>query len=368
MTERAVSASGSLAIQTSFVSRIGLAVIRPQWALAIAGGRRHPGRSGSDLIAMIVLVLAATQLRGLVGSIWLGIVVDAGLGMRAAVQVLTRALTVDLAFLVIGAVLLWVLAGKRRDLGRAFDLACVAALPLLLLELVATTIVRALDLELPPAAGWALAGMSWAWAGCLLAFAVRIVRSAPSSTPAPAIDGVLLGRKAGWGVIAVVVAGIVVQSIWIVKHLDLMRPVADGDPAPALALPVIVDAKGTLGPVRALAASRGKVVVIDFWATWCKPCLAALPALEAVARKSEVDVIAINLDEPGRAWSMFQTARYSEMFLLADDGEVSQRYGVSTIPHTVIVDPDGTVREVHRGGHDIAAAVERMVSAPLFGK
>nr|MBA2537997.1 hypothetical protein [Deltaproteobacteria bacterium] len=89
MTERAVSASGSLAIQTSFVSRIGLAVVRPQWALAIAGGHRHPGRSGSDLIAMIVLVLAATQLRGLVGSIWLGIVVDAGLGMRAAVQVLT---------------------------------------------------------------------------------------------------------------------------------------------------------------------------------------------------------------------------------------------------------------------------------------
>lgn len=355
-----IAASGSLAIPTSFVSRIGLAVVRPQWALAIAGGRRHPGRSGSDLLAMILLVLAATQLRGLVGAIWLSGAVDVGLGVRALIQVLTRALTVDLAFLVVGALLLWMIGGKRRDLGRAFDLACVAALPLLFVELVATTIIRGFDVELPPVLGWTLAGISWAWAGVLLAFAARLARLPPSTPPAgaPGVEG--LGRKAGWGVMVVVLIGVVLSGIWIARNLDLMRPVADGDPAPALSLPRITNGKGALGPNHALVESRGRVVVIDFWATWCKPCLAQLPALEGLARKADVDVIAINLDDPGRAFSMFDTAGYRDMILVADDGQVSQRYGVSTIPHTVIVDRLGTVRSVLRGGHDVAAEVEKI--------
>ncbi len=360
-TEQPVAASGSLAIPTSFVSRIGLAVVRPQWALAIAGGRRHPGRSGSDLLVMILLVLAATQLRGLVGAIWLSGAVDFGLGMRAMIQVLTRALTVDLAFLVVGALLLWLIGGKRRDLGRAFDLACVAALPLLFVELVATTMIRAFDVELPPVTGWVLVGVAWAWAVVLLVFAGSLVRRSPgAAAPAasPAIEG--LGRKAGWGVIAVVGIGIAVSGIWIARNLDLMRPVVDGDPAPALSLPRITNAKGTLGPRHTLVESRGRVVVIDFWATWCKPCLAQLPALEGLARKGDVDVIAINLDDPARAFSMFETAGYRDMILVADDGEVSQRYGVSTIPHTVIVDQLGIVRSVFRGGHDVAAAVEKI--------
>jgi thiol-disulfide isomerase/thioredoxin len=170
---------------------------------------------------------------------------------------------------------------------------------------------------------------------------------------------VQLGRKAGWGVIGVALIGIVLGGIWAVRNLDLMRPVTDGAPAPALALPKIADAKGTLGPKHALADSLGRVTVIDFWATWCKPCLQQLPALEGLARQADVDVIAINLDDPGHAFAMFETAGYRDMILVSDDGEVSQRYGVTTIPHTVIVDQTGMVRAVYRGGHDIAEAVEK---------
>ncbi len=359
MRERVASASGSLAIPTTFVTRIGLAVVRPQWALAIAGGRRYPGRSGSDLIAMLMLVLAASQLRGIVGGFWLGGAVDLGLGLRAVVQVLTRALTLDLAILVIAALLLFALAGRRRDLGRAFDLACVAVIPLLLVDLGTGVALRALDTHLPGELAWGLAAAAWAWTGTLIALAVRIARVAPSATPAPAIDGILLGRNPGRIVIAVVAVGLTLQIGWILRNLDLMRPVASGDQAPALALPTILDAKGTPGPVHTLAQSRGKIVVIDFWATWCKPCVEALPRLERLARDPDVEVIAINLDAPGRAWSMFHEAGM-KMTLLADDAEVSERYGVSTIPHTVIIDRDGTVRAVYRGGHDIAAAVQQI--------
>src|SRR5262249_40348206 len=114
-----------------FGGRLGLAIAHPRWALTVAVDRKHAGRSGSDLIAAIVLLLAATQLRGLATAVWLGSSVDLGLGMRAALRVLTGTLTIDLALLVLGALVVFALAGARRDLGRACDLACVAALPLL---------------------------------------------------------------------------------------------------------------------------------------------------------------------------------------------------------------------------------------------
>lgn len=354
------SPSRSLEIPTTLITRIGLAIARPKWALAIAGGRRHPGRSGSDLIAVLLLVVIATQLRGLVGAFWLGASVSAGLGFKAAVQIFTRALTLDLAVLVIGAVILWLSAGKRRDLGRAFDLACVAVLPMVLIGLVFAVIYRALDVAPPVAVLWGMTATGWLWTAVLLAFAVRIARVAPTQTPAPSTGTGLSAWQAGWGAMAVIGVGLALQSIWIARNVDQMRPVVDGDPAPLFTLPEIADVKGTLGKPHALADSRGKIVVVDFWATWCKPCIQSMPALQKLARSADVEVIAINLDAPARAWAMFNSSKYT-MTLVADDGEVSERYGVSPIPHTVIIDPEGRVRGVFRGGgNDLASVVEQI--------
>ena len=59
-------------------------------------------------------------------------------------------------------------------------------------------------------------------------------------------------------------------------------------------------------------------------------------------------MIAINLDDPAAARALFDDRGFA-MTLVADNGEVSQRYGVTTIPHTVLIDRDGTVRAVSRG-------------------
>ncbi len=334
----------------SLVARLGLAITHPRWALTIASDRKHAGRSGSDLIAMIGLLLLATQLRGLFGAAWLGTAVSTGLGLRAVMHVLTRALTIDLGFLVLASLLLFVLAGSKRNLGRAFDLGCVAALPLVFVDLLATVVVRAAQLEPPAIAGIVLAGISYAWAGSLVALAIRPVRSIAVAVPEPPANEVSRGRRAGWAAISVVLIGAVVQVTWIISNMELMRPMTQGDEAPAFALPAI-GPRGVLGAPISLESTRGQVTVIDFWATWCGPCLRAMPALDALAARhpAEVTVVTVNLDDPVAARALFDERGY-RMKLVGDDGQVSERYGVTSIPHTVVIDRAGVVRLVHRGG------------------
>jgi thiol-disulfide isomerase/thioredoxin len=341
----------------SLVARLGLALVRPTAALAIAGDRRHTGRSGSDLLAAICVLLLATQLRALVAAGWLGVSVDAVLGVRALVQTLSDSIVVDLGFLVVGAAVIYAASGPRRELGRAFDLACVAALPLLFVDLAASVVVYAAELSVPRNVMWLLSSTSYVWTGVLVALAVRETRRAVASQ----IGDLAVPRKAGWGLVALAAAGIIVQIVWLGRHVDHVRPMTPGDPAPEFSLPRIV-ATDTLGDNVSLADSRGKVTVIDFWATWCGPCLKALPKLDALARRhTDVVVLAINIDDGNEAFALFSDRKYA-MTLLAGDRETSERYGVAAIPHTVVIDREGNVRRVFRGS---TTEIEREVSALL---
>jgi thiol-disulfide isomerase/thioredoxin len=342
----------------SFVERIGLAIVQPRWAMAAAADRRYAGRSGTDLIKVIALLLLATQLRRLFAAGWVAVAVDISLGLRGFTQVLTEALTVDLAFLVVGAVALWAVAGPKRDLGRAFDVACVALLPLIYVDLGATTVTRAFDLHVPGWLGLALTIASWLWMLALVIVGAPSARdSAFADVPARVRKP---GQRAGWGVIAVAAAGFAVQTAWLANNLEQVRPMQSGDRAPAFALPAI-EQGGVLGHKVTLASETGKIVVLDFWATWCKPCLASLPRLDALAKRHrDVVVIAINLDDPKEARELFDAQHY-QMLLLADDGETRVRYGVSGIPHTVVIDRDGMVRAVVRNQEGaLEAAVQAL--------
>ena len=328
----------------TLVERLGLALVKPRAALATAGDRAHAGRSGTDLLIAIAVLVLVTQLRAIVSAVWLGAAVEATLGLRAIVQTLTDVLAIDLGFLLLGALAIWAASGPRRDLGRASDLSCVAVLPLVFVELVATVIVLALGLEVPRAVMSGLSLVAYTWTGVLVALAVSVVR-----TPAPAVAVTPLARRAGWGIVAVAAAGLVVQAVWLVRYFDQMRPVVAGDPAPLFALPRI-EAKGALGPRVELASARGKIVVLDFWATWCQPCIASLPRLEAFQRQHpEVVVMTINLDDAAEARVMFDERGFT-MALLAANREVTDQYDVAAIPHTVLIDPQGVVRRIHRGG------------------
>jgi thiol-disulfide isomerase/thioredoxin len=154
-----------------------------------------------------------------------------------------------------------------------------------------------------------------------------------------------------------------VNVVWIARHLDWLRPLEAGHAAPRFAL-TRLDADGVVTD-RDL---RGRVVVLEFWATWCKPCLASLPRMDAAAKRwaGKAEVIAVNLDDAAAAAALFERAGYA-MKLVADDGDTSLRYQVDVLPHVVVIDGEGVVRMVAQGGDGARraeAAVDRLLADP----
>ena len=107
------------------------------------------------------------------------------------------------------------------------------------------------------------------------------------------------------------------------------------------------------GPNLRLQEQRGRVVMINFWATWCGPCRVEMPHLSKLYEKyrgSGFTVLAVNIDEdPHKAASLAKQLGMRFPVLLDTEKKVSRLYDLSTMPSTVLVDRDGRVRFVHRG-------------------
>ena len=104
-----------------------------------------------------------------------------------------------------------------------------------------------------------------------------------------------------------------------------------------------------------LADFKGNVVVLDFWATWCGPCRASMPHLQALSADKELagkglKVVAVDAEEEkGDVQGFIQKAGYTFAVLLDKDGKMVKDYGVSGFPTTVVVGRDGTVKNVFLG-------------------
>ena len=140
-----------------------------------------------------------------------------------------------------------------------------------------------------------------------------------------------------------------------------------GKPAPDFTLKDLEDKE------IALADLKGSVVVLDFWATWCGPCVASLPKIDQLASESKeqgVRVFAINQGEDKQLVEGFIKSKKLTLDVLLDpDSKIGQEYKAQAIPETVVINKDGTVRAVFVGaGPDTEEKLKAQVEAALKAK
>jgi len=147
--------------------------------------------------------------------------------------------------------------------------------------------------------------------------------------------------------------------------LPLAAPAAlPGEPAPALSLP---DASGR---TVALESLRGKVVYVDFWASWCGPCKRSFPWMNEMAQKygaKGLAIVAVNLDRKRDDADRFLRATPAEFTVVFDPtGSVPAAWQVKGMPSSYLVDASGKVLMVESGFRDDRKVdVEERIRAAL---
>jgi thiol-disulfide isomerase/thioredoxin len=118
-----------------------------------------------------------------------------------------------------------------------------------------------------------------------------------------------------------------------------------------------------------LTKMRGKVVLVDFWATWCAPCRAEVPNVVAAYKKYQAkgfEVVGISLDEDKDAMLAYlkeQGMTWPQHF----DGkgwqnEVGSKYGIQSIPAMWLVDKKGMIRSTEARGEQLTALIEKLLA------
>ena len=119
----------------------------------------------------------------------------------------------------------------------------------------------------------------------------------------------------------------------------------------------------------ALEQYRGKVVLLDFWATWCAPCRAEMPNVKAVYKKNHsrgFDIIGISMDDNKAKFDNYikeQNVDWRQIF----DGrgwkaELGQKYAISSIPATFLLDRSGVIRYKNLRGRELEEAVKKLLA------
>jgi cytochrome c biogenesis protein CcmG, thiol:disulfide interchange protein DsbE len=140
-------------------------------------------------------------------------------------------------------------------------------------------------------------------------------------------------------------------------------PVAQ--PLPALELPLLD------GGTWSAASARGKVLVIDVWATWCKPCRKGFPALGALAARPDVAVVGISIDEDAAAIRAFLAETPLAAPIVHDGAQSVTRppLAIARLPTVLVVDAAGVIRRrieepTERDYAGLAALVDEVGAAP----
>ncbi|MFI3267129.1 MAG: TlpA disulfide reductase family protein [Rikenellaceae bacterium] len=107
------------------------------------------------------------------------------------------------------------------------------------------------------------------------------------------------------------------------------------------------------GNIHKLSEFKGKYILLDFWATWCGPCVASFPEQREIASKYEdqLTIVSISIDDK-KAWTDFATKQElhgNQLNELSDVNVTSYVYGATALPTFVLISPDGKIRDVWVG-------------------
>ena len=112
-----------------------------------------------------------------------------------------------------------------------------------------------------------------------------------------------------------------------------------------------------------LSAYKGKVVLIDFWATWCPPCKKSMPFLNGLRNerlKDGFEIIAINVDEDSDEATRFLASNPVDYTMAFDPkGDCPAKFDVKAMPSSYLIDRTGKIRKVHLGFRDEDQAMIR---------
>ena len=152
---------------------------------------------------------------------------------------------------------------------------------------------------------------------------------------------------------------------WSRAHATAALVPWGGKGAPALAL------KDIHGADHDLAIYRGKVVLVNFWATWCEPCRYEMPSLQKLKQQlagKPFEVLAVNVDEPDSRVRRFVTDTRFDLPVLMDvNKNVTRGWSVRVMPTTFLIGPDGRIRyralgDLDWAGRDVMDIVLRLLA------
>ena len=112
----------------------------------------------------------------------------------------------------------------------------------------------------------------------------------------------------------------------------------------------------------------GKVVLLDFWATWCAPCREALPHMREIAKKFQgqpLVVLSVSLDEDEQKWKDFIVKNEMTWLQCRDGGftgPISKMFGLQAIPHTFTIDADGLLQDERIGDASVEGKLKKLIS------
>lgn len=123
-----------------------------------------------------------------------------------------------------------------------------------------------------------------------------------------------------------------------------------------------------------LADLRGKVVILNFWASWCNPCRTEMPAIERAYQQYQsqnITVLAVNAtqqDDPTRVRAFVADLKLTFPVLLDERGETMALYQVAALPTTFFIDAQGVIQEVVIGGPMAEALLTSRIEQLLGGR